>query len=56
MEIVRFSPPVLLYLNELVDVLFYENYFIIRESAIDYVIRLIDIAESKIVKKQLQCS
>lgn len=52
MEIVRFSPPVLLYLNELVDVLFYENYFSIRESAIDYVIRLIDIAESKIVKKQ----
>jgi len=33
-------------------VLFYENYFSIRESAIDYVIRLIDIAESKIVKKQ----
>ncbi|QNR85774.1 hypothetical protein H9N25_04745 [Pedobacter riviphilus] len=32
--------------------LFYENYFSIRESAIDYVIRLIDIAESKIVKKQ----
>lgn len=34
------------------DVLFYENYFSIHESAIDYVIRLIDIAESKIVKKQ----
>ncbi len=32
--------------------LFYENYFSIRESAIDYIIRLIDIAESKIVKKQ----
>lgn len=32
--------------------LFYENYFSIRESAIDYVIRLIDIAEIKIVKKQ----
>ncbi|WP_157280294.1 hypothetical protein [Pedobacter borealis] len=53
MEIVRFNPSVLLYLNELVDVLFYENYFSIRESAIDYVIRLIDIAESKIV---LHCS
>jgi len=52
LEIVRFNPSVLLYLNELVDVLFYENYFSIRESAIDYVIRLIDFAESKIVKKQ----
>jgi hypothetical protein len=52
LEIVRFNPSVLLYLNELVDVLFYKNYFSIRESAIDYVIRLIDIAESKIVNKQ----
>ncbi|MBO9675774.1 MAG: hypothetical protein J7577_20175 [Sphingobacteriaceae bacterium] len=50
--VVRFHPSVLLYLNELVDVLFYENYFTIRESAIDYVTRLIDIVENKIGKKQ----
>ncbi|SFA46006.1 hypothetical protein SAMN04488511_105223 [Pedobacter suwonensis] len=50
--VVRFHPSVLLYLNELVDVLFYENYFSIRESAIDYVTRLIDTVERKIGKAQ----
>jgi hypothetical protein len=52
LEIVRFQPSALLYLNELVDVLFYENYFSIRESAIDYVTRLLDIVENKIGKMQ----
>lgn len=49
---VRFHPSVLFYLNELVDVLFYENYFSTRESAVDYVTRLIDIVENQIGKKQ----
>lgn len=50
--IVRFHPSVLLYLNELVDILFYEDYFSIRESAIDYITKLTDIVESSIGKKQ----
>jgi len=50
--VVRFHPSVLLYLNELVDVLFYENYFSIRESAVDNVTRLIDTVERKIGKAQ----
>ncbi|WP_175635860.1 hypothetical protein [Pedobacter ghigonis] len=50
--VVRFHPSVLLYLNELVDTLFYENYFSIHDSAVDYVTRLIDIVENQIGKKQ----
>lgn len=50
--IVRFHPSVLLYLNDLVDVLFYENYFSVKESAIDYVVKLIDLVENQIDKKK----
>jgi len=51
--VVRFHPSILLYFNELVDVLFYENYFSIRESAIDYVTRLIDTVKGRSAKRNI---
>lgn len=46
--IVNFHPSVLKYFNELIDTLFYENYFLYRESAIEYVTRLIFLVENQI--------
>jgi len=46
--IVNFHPLVLKYFNELIDTLLYENYFLYRESAIEYVSRLIFLVENQI--------
>jgi hypothetical protein len=50
--IVNFHPSVLKYFNELIDVLFYENYFLYKESAINYVTKLISALENQIDNKK----
>ena len=50
--IVRFHPSVAEYFNDLVDILFYENYFTFEEGAIHYVTSLIKLVEDQIQIKK----
>lgn len=50
--IVNFHPSVLKYFNDLIDTLFYENYFLYRDSAVEYVAKLIFYVENQIHKKK----
>lgn len=50
--IVRFHPSVSTYFNELIDILFYQGYFSYKESALNYVSKLIDVVENQIHKKK----
>lgn len=50
--IVNFHPSVLEYFNKLIDTLFLENYFLYKESAIEYVIKLISLVENQVDKKK----
>jgi len=50
--IVKYHPTVQKYFNELIEDLFYENYFLYKESAEEYITHLLWLVENKIDRKK----